>query len=43
MLIIKILYQDDPPLTQKINCIITNLYGGRGAIIPNPILKQLEC
>ncbi|WP_208436501.1 formate--tetrahydrofolate ligase, partial [Bartonella vinsonii] len=39
----KVLYPDDLPLVQKINCIITNLYGGRGAIIPAPILKQLEC
>ncbi|WP_413154354.1 formate--tetrahydrofolate ligase [Bartonella sp. cb54] len=39
----KVLYQDDLPLVQKINCIITNLYGGRGAIISDHILKQLEC
>lgn len=38
----KVLYQDDIPLVQKINCIITKLYGGRGAIISTPILKQLE-
>ncbi|MGF7157115.1 formate--tetrahydrofolate ligase [Bartonella heixiaziensis] len=38
----KVLYQDDLPLVEKINSIITNLYGGRGAIIPAPILKQLE-
>ncbi|WP_375632165.1 MULTISPECIES: formate--tetrahydrofolate ligase [unclassified Bartonella] len=38
----KVLYQDDIPLVQKINCIITKLYGGRGAIISAPILKQLE-
>ncbi len=36
------MYQDDLPLTQKINCIIKNLYGGRSAIIPSRILKQLE-
>ncbi|WP_336276943.1 formate--tetrahydrofolate ligase [Bartonella sp. CB178] len=39
----KVLYQDDLPLTKKINCIITNLYGGRGAVIPDHIIKQLEC
>ncbi|WP_208433766.1 formate--tetrahydrofolate ligase [Bartonella taylorii] len=39
----KVLYQDNLPLVQKINCIITNLYGGRGAIIADHILKQLEC
>ncbi|CAK00634.1 formate--tetrahydrofolate ligase [Bartonella tribocorum] len=38
----KVLYQDDIPLVQKINCIITKLYGGRGAIISATILKQLE-
>ncbi|EJF83249.1 formate-tetrahydrofolate ligase [Bartonella elizabethae Re6043vi] len=38
----KVLYQDDIPLIQKINCIITKLYGGRSAIISVPILKQLE-
>lgn len=38
----KFLYQDDLPLVQKINCIIKKLYGGRSAIIPNTILKQLE-
>ncbi|WP_212111525.1 formate--tetrahydrofolate ligase [Bartonella queenslandensis] len=38
----KVLYQDDIPLVQKINCIITKLYGGRGAIISASILKQLE-
>ncbi|GAA5104891.1 formate--tetrahydrofolate ligase [Bartonella jaculi] len=39
----KFLYQDDLPLIEKINCIIKNVYGGRGAIIADPILKQLEC
>ncbi|WP_332059666.1 formate--tetrahydrofolate ligase [Bartonella sp. CB74] len=39
----KVLYQDDLSLVQKINCIIKNLYGGRGAIIADHILKQLEC
>ncbi len=39
----KVLYQDSLPLVQKINAIIKNLYGGRGAIIADPILKQLEC
>ncbi|WP_375653353.1 formate--tetrahydrofolate ligase [Bartonella sp. OD88NMGDW] len=38
----KVLYRDNIPLVQKINCIITKLYGGRGAIISAPILKQLE-
>ncbi|MET3588939.1 formate--tetrahydrofolate ligase [Bartonella silvatica] len=38
----KVLYQNDLPLVQKINSIIKNLYGGRGAIIATPILKQLE-
>ncbi|WP_208435605.1 formate--tetrahydrofolate ligase [Bartonella phoceensis] len=38
----KVLYQDDLSLVQKINSIIKNLYGGRGAVIADPILKQLE-
>ncbi|WP_455474350.1 formate--tetrahydrofolate ligase [Bartonella sp. B30(2025)] len=38
----KVLYPDNIPLVQKINSIIKNLYGGRGAIIANHILKQLE-
>ncbi|WP_074381005.1 formate--tetrahydrofolate ligase [Bartonella doshiae] len=36
------LYQDNLSLIQKINCIITNIYGGRGAIIADHILRQLE-
>ncbi|WP_273759714.1 formate--tetrahydrofolate ligase [Bartonella sp. ML70XJBT.G] len=39
----KVLYQNDLPLVQKINSIIKNIYGGRGAIISAPLLKQLEC
>ncbi|WP_455475899.1 formate--tetrahydrofolate ligase [Bartonella sp. B17] len=39
----RVLYSNDLPLVQKINSIIKNLYGGRGAIIANHILKQLEC
>ncbi|WP_455478716.1 formate--tetrahydrofolate ligase [Bartonella sp. B10] len=38
----KVLYSDNLPLIQKINYIVTNLYGGRGAIIPDHIVKQLE-
>ncbi len=39
----KVLYQDTLPLVQKINAIVKNLYGGRGAVIADPLLKQLEC
>ncbi|GAA4659051.1 formate--tetrahydrofolate ligase [Bartonella pachyuromydis] len=38
----KVLYQDNLSLVQKINAIIKNIYGGRGAIISASILKQLE-
>ncbi|WP_455479516.1 formate--tetrahydrofolate ligase [Bartonella sp. B23] len=38
----KFLYQDDLPLIQKINSIIKNIYGGRGAVIADPIVRQLE-
>lgn len=40
--IFKVLYKNDLPLIQKIQCIIKNVYGGREAIIPSHIIKQLE-
>lgn len=36
------LYQDDRPLKDKINTVIREIYGGRGAIIPDTIANQLD-
>ncbi|WP_455482176.1 formate--tetrahydrofolate ligase [Bartonella sp. B35(2025)] len=38
----KVLYPNNLPLVQKISCIVEKLYGGRRAIIPDQIVKQLE-
>lgn len=36
------LYKDDRPLTDKINTIVREIYGGRGAVIPHAIVNQLN-